>query len=133
NEVNAPLLVPAALLNGSYSPSPKARAGCVVLIAGKNGVLRLNPDGGLRDELRAHSARVMKTAVVLMIEEARSETRVNRRLVRIGQRTVNLVQSETGKKLRLIGDAMVDPERELIGHRRDGRGRRVGAVPKRPL
>src|SRR5437016_2299231 len=28
---------------------------------------------------------------------------------------------------------MVNPERELIGHRRDGGGGRVGAVPKRPL
>ena len=37
------MLVPAALLKGSYRPSPNARAGCVVLMVGKNGVLRSTP------------------------------------------------------------------------------------------
>ena len=69
--------------------------------------------------MRGNGARISHPGIALVIEELDSETGVNRGLVGIGERAGDLVQAESRQQSGLVGKAMIDPHRKLVGARVD--------------
>ena len=61
--------------------------------------------------MRRDGSRISHARVALVIEELDSETRVNRGLIRIGERARDLVQAESCQQRCFIGKAMIDAAR----------------------
>ena len=73
---------------------------------------------------------VMHSCIPLVIEEQHSETRIDRGLIRIGEGSVNLIQTEAGHERRLVRNLVVHADGELVGPRYDFRRSRVGPIAK---
>jgi hypothetical protein len=65
-------------------------------------------------EPRRNAARIFHGGAALVIEESDAEIGIDRGLVWIGGRAVNLIQAESGEERGFIGDSVVDANRELV-------------------
>ena len=75
----------------------------------------------------------MHACIPLVIEEEHSEERINCGLVRIGERSLHLVQAEARHQRRLIGNLMVHTDGELICARHHFRRGRIRPQPERSV
>src|SRR5262249_28559156 len=78
-----------------------------------------NPtEGSLGEQARGDRACVLDSGIALMVEELYGKVGIDCSLVRIRERTIHLIQAEAGEQVGLVGDAVIDSNRELVGPRR---------------